>query len=101
VSERVLARAAQTVERAIPSANGAIRGRATAEFPATIADRGYRLELEGRTLRLVHTDPRIGASTRVAVPTQATVRNGTWEGGEFVVRVRGAVGNRTLVIGDG
>jgi len=101
VGERVLARAAQTVERAIPSVDGPVRGRATAQLPATIADRGYHLELDGRTLRLDHPNPNIGASTRVAVPATATVRNGTWQGGDFVVRVRGPGRNRTLSIGAG
>lgn len=101
VGERALAEAALTVERAVPSADGIVRSRATTELPATIADSGYRIELDGRDIRLVHPNPAIDASARVAIPATASVRNGTWHGGEFVVEVRGPADNRTVAIGGG
>lgn len=101
IAERTLAEAAKTVERAVPAAAGTRNGRATTDLPATIADRAYRVELDGRDLRLVHPNPAIGPSTRVAVPASVTVRNSTWLGGDFVVRARGPAGNRSLEVGGG
>lgn len=99
VAERTLATAARTVDDAVTGANGTVRARATRELPGTIADASYRIELRGRGLHLVHPDPAIGASTRVAVPASVTVRNSTWHGGPFVVAVGGPAANRSLRLG--
>lgn len=69
------------------------------ELPGTIADEGYRLVLRGRQLRLDHPNPAVDATTRVALPGGVTVRNSTWDGGPFVVRVRGPAGDRTIELG--
>lgn len=99
VGERTLATAARTVEAAIPSANGTVTVEVVRELPGTIDDRTYRIELAGRRLQLTHPDPSIGASTRLAIPADVTVQNGSWTGGRFVVELSGPPGSRTLTIG--
>lgn len=99
VGERTLATAARTVESAVPSANGTVTVEKTSALPGTIDDRAYRIELSGRRLRLAHPNPSIGAATRLAIPPDVTVRNGSWTGGRFVVRLSGPAGNRSLSIG--
>ena len=99
VGERVLATAAATVESAAPSTAAAVDVRVERELPGTIADEGYRLVLRGRQLRLDHPNPAVGATTRVALPAGVTVQNTTWDGGPFVVTVRGKGGDRTIELG--
>lgn len=99
VGERTLATAARTVEAAVPAADGTAHVETATELPGTLAGADYRIELRGRQLRLVHPDPSIGGTTRLAIPASVTVRNGSWTGGSFVVHVSGETGNRTLSIG--
>jgi hypothetical protein len=99
VGERVLATAASSIESANPSTTGTVDVRREQQLPGTIDDEGYRLVLQGRQLRLAHPDPAIGATTRLALPEGVTITNSTWDGGPFVVKVRGPVADRRVELG--
>lgn len=98
VGDRVLAAAASGIERALPASRGNVTVQREVALPETIERRGYTFAMENRTLSLRHPDPSIGGSTGLAVPPSVTVRNGTWDGGSFAVRVGGTAGNRTLFV---
>ena len=101
VGERVLATAADRVEQAQPATDGTATTRVEVDLPATIRDEQYRLEFRNRTLHLVHPDDGLDARTRLALPPNLTVTNGTWHSGDrLVVRVRGPSSNRTLSVED-
>ena len=101
LSERVLATAAEHVEQARPATDGRATTRVEVDLPATIRDQQYELELRNRTLYLDHPDNGLDARTRLALPPNATVTNGTWQSGDrLVVRVQGPPSNRTLSLED-
>lgn len=99
VADRTLAEAASEIERAVPANDGTVAVDRVHVLPGTIEGAGYSLELSDRTLRLHHPDSTIGGETRLALQPSITVQNGTWSGGEFLVSVRGAAGNRTVSVG--
>ena len=99
VGERALAKMADSIEASVPDQNGSIRIRTRGELPGTLAGESYQLELSGQQLRLLHPDPTISTSTRVALPGSLSVRNSSWPGGPFEVRVSGPTANRTLRVG--
>lgn len=97
LADRTLATAAGEIEGAAPGVEGNVTTRATTDLPATIRNTGYRLVLSGRSLRLAHPADGIGATTRLSLPHNLTVRNSTIDSGAgLAVRVSGPVGNRTL-----
>lgn len=102
LGERVLATAAGTVETAQPSVDHAVDTRTRTDLPTTIRGERYRLVVRNGTLVLDHPDDRLDARTRLALPPTVTVRDGVWHSGdEFVVRLTGPPGNRTLALGEG
>jgi len=99
LGERVLATAAGDIETTIPRTEGAATARADADLPGSIEDASYRLELSGRTLRLVHPSDGIGGRTWLSLPANVTVQDSTWHsGGALVVRVSGPPGERVVRI---
>lgn len=99
MAERVLAAAAETVTDAVPASNGTVSATASTELPATIAGQDYRIRLRGRQLHLDHPTAGIDVSTSVSLPGAVDVRNSTWRGGDFQVRLAGGSGNRSLEVG--
>lgn len=101
LADRTLAAAAGDIEDAPPDVGGTATTRLQVELPATIEDASYRLVLSGRTLTLAHPDEGIGGQTRLSLPEDLTVRDGTWHsGGRLVVQVSGPPDGRTLTIGE-
>lgn len=103
MSERVLATAAGEIERAPPTVEGNVETRTTVSLPETIASSGYRLVLSNGTDRLVldHPEPAIETETRLSLPPDVTLQNGTVSGGTLVVTVSGPPNDRTLTIEEG
>jgi hypothetical protein len=97
LSERIVADAATRIERAVEPVEGRLRGRLDLSLPATIADAGYRLGLENRTVVLDHPDPGIGATAPLGLPRTLSADAGWVDSGAGVaVTVRGSAGNRTV-----
>lgn len=100
LGERVLATAAGTVERAPPGVEGDVETTTTVTLPRRIDDEPYTLVVTGRTIRLDHPDVEIGAETRLLLPENVTVADGTWQsGGNLVIEVTGPRDDRTVTIG--
>ena len=100
VSERTLATAANEIEGAPPAVDGDVETRTTVVLPETIANSNYRLVLSNETHRLVleHPDTEIETATRLSLPADTTVENGTITGGEVIITVRGPADDRTVAI---
>lgn len=99
LAERTLATAAGEIERSAPEADGTVEQTRSVELPATIRDERYRLELSGTRLRLVHPDRQVGTRTRLSLPPDVRVVNGTWKSGSALeIRVTGPPDNRTLEV---
>ncbi|MFW6434781.1 MAG: DUF7266 family protein [Halovenus sp.] len=99
LSERVLATAAETVETAVPDADGTVQATHSVELPPTIRDTSYRLVLANGSLRLDHPDDRLDESIALSLPAGTTLESGTWtSGGEFEIRVSGPASNRTVTL---
>jgi len=102
LGERVLATAADGIERTVPDAEGRVQTRRDVQLPATIRDAGYTLRLRNGTLALDHPSGTIEARTRLSLPGNVTVVDGRWESGDtLTVRVAGSPANRTLWLEDG
>ena len=102
LGERVLATAANGVERTIPDAAGRVQTRREIALPATIRDASYTLRLQNGTLALEHPIEGVGGQASLSLPRNMTVADGRWESGEtVVVRVSGPPANRTLWLEDG
>lgn len=103
VGERVLATAAGEIERAPPTVGGSVETRRSVTLPETIANSGYALVLSNGTDRLAldHPEPAIATETRLSLPSNVTVRNGTVSGGTVTITVRGPPDDRTLTIAEG
>lgn len=100
LGERVLATAAGQVETAQPATDDAVDTRSRVDLPATIRGQQYDIRYSNGTLLLDHPDDGLDARTRLSLPPSVTVRNGTWHSGsQFVVRITGPAGNRTLTLG--
>jgi hypothetical protein len=101
LADRTLAAAAGDIEDAPPDVGGTATARLQTELPVTIEDASYRLVLSGRTLTLEHPADGIGGQTRLSLPGDLTVSDGTWHsGGQLVVQVSGPSDGRTLTIGE-
>lgn len=98
VGDRALAAAADRIEDAVPSTGAAATVRRHVTVPATLAGETYRLELDGRALRLDHPDRAVAGTARLALPSSVTVRNTTVGAGTVVVSVTGAGDNRTVTL---
>ena len=97
LGERVLATAAGHVESSIPDGDRRVDIRTAVSMPATIRNAGYALELQGGRLVLDHPMDALDRETRLSLPANVTVADGTWKSTEqLVVRVSGPPDNRTL-----
>ncbi len=98
LSERTLAEAAATVERAVPeTAADSVDTRVRADLPPSIRDTGYRLVLENGTLRFDHPDSALEARTELQLPSRVDTVESTWESGDTLVVVVSSEGtNRTV-----
>jgi len=93
VGDRVLATAAQEVERAVPPSARDLSVRRTVDLPSTIAGSGYAIRVDGRALVLDHPDPAIGGRIDLSLPRRVDRVTGRTEGGaETVVAVRSGGG---------
>ena len=102
LADRVLATAAGGIEETPSTVQGDATTRQSIDLPASIANANYRLVLSGRTLELDHPTDGIGGRTRLSLPPDVTVEDGTWDGGgPLVVTVSGSAGDRTLAIREG
>jgi hypothetical protein len=101
IADRVLATAAGNLERAPPAVRGTVDTHGVVELPATIRQHSYTLVLSNRTLTLDHPERGVGAETRLGLPENVTVDDGTWHSGsDLVIRVRGPADDRRLTIDD-
>jgi hypothetical protein len=97
LGERVLATAGGHVESAVPDSERAVAVTTAVPMPATIRDASYTLELRGGRLVLDHPVDALDRETRLALPANVTVADGTWQSTDrLVVRVAGPPDNRTL-----
>jgi FlaG/FlaF family flagellin (archaellin) len=97
LSERTLAEAAATVERAASGSGSTTEAHVRADLPPTIRDGSYRLVLRNGTLVLDHDDPGLDARTRLSMPSKVHTVEGSWSSGQtLVVRATGGETNRTV-----
>lgn len=100
IADRVLATAASNLEQAPPAVEGTVETRSIVELPATIQQSSYTLVASNRTLTLDHPKRGIGAETRLGLPENVTVEDGTWHSGsDLVIHVRGPTEDRRLTVG--
>jgi hypothetical protein len=101
VAERVVSRAANAIERSLPTVSGAVTVRRTFEVPGTIRSSGYSLALRPDGLVVRHPDPAIGARTALELPPSVAVDRGSVDSGAtLVVTVSGPAGNRTVSLAE-
>lgn len=101
LGERTLATAAGDIERTATGVDGDVNRTVTVTLPATIDGSTYELELEDRSLTLVHPEGAITESVPLGLPEGITVRDSRWQGGgELTIRLEGPPPDRTLWIGD-
>ncbi|MFB6232803.1 MAG: hypothetical protein ABEH61_00950 [Haloarculaceae archaeon] len=97
LSERVLADAAATIERAVPDSDADVDVQLRRDLPVAIRDAGYTLVLRNRTLALDHPRDRLDTRTNLSVPPGVETAGSAWDSGEpFVVTVSGDGTNRTV-----
>lgn len=97
LSERTLAEAAATVERAAAGSESTTVAYVRADLPSTIRDGSYRLVLWNGTLVLDHHDARLDARTNLSLPSGVDTVESSWKSGKtLVVRVSAGGTNRTV-----
>lgn len=102
LSERTLAEAAATVERAASGSESTIVAYVRADLPPTIRDGSYGLILRNGTLVLDHHDPRLDTRTKLTLPSGVTTAESSWDSGKtLVVRASEGETNRTVELVDG
>lgn len=101
LAERSLAAVTHSVETTVPAARATANVTQTVTVPATIAGSTYRFTLIDRRLHLRHPDTTLDATTRLAVPADVEVQNGSVSAGAVRISVSGDVGNRTLELEPG
>ncbi|WP_266075728.1 DUF7266 family protein [Haladaptatus caseinilyticus] len=87
VGDRVLSKAAERIQQAIPANGTAVRGRMRVTLPETIRGTGYEVRAKGRNITLVHPNERVNTSTRLAVPAHVATVRGNWSSYEPAVVV--------------
>ncbi len=99
VGDRVLSKAAERIQQAVPANGTAVRARMRVSLPETIRGTGYEIRADGRTLTLVHPTEKVEDSTRLAVPDSVVKVHGNWSSREpAVVVVRSAQSGSGLVV---
>lgn len=103
VGERVLATAAGEIEEAPPTVDGDVETQTTVTLPETIANSGYDLVLsnESNRLALDHPESAVETETRLSLPSNVSLQNGTVSGGALVITVSGPPDDRTLRVEEG
>lgn len=97
LSERTLAEAAATVERAAAGSESTTVAHVQADLPPTIRGASYRLVLRNGTLLLDHHDARLDTRTNLALPSGVDTVESSWKSGKtLVVRVSEGDTNRTV-----
>lgn len=102
LGERVLATAVGEIENAPRAVDGDLETWTAVELPETIANSGYSLVVSNGTDRLAldHSNPAIGRETRLSLPPNVTLQNGTVRGGTVHITVSGPPANRTIALHD-
>jgi len=97
LSERTLAEAGATVERAAAGSERTSVAHVRADLPPTIRDGSYSLVLRNGTLVLDHHDSTLDRRTNLTLPSRVETVESRWDGGTTLV-VRAAEGetNRTV-----
>jgi hypothetical protein len=104
VADRTLAGAAERVQQTVPPAARTASATSRVDLPRTIAGRGYRIRIDGRTLVLDHPDEALAARSRLALPGHVVRVEGEWRSrSTALVRVETTDGGPVvrLVRGDG
>ncbi len=97
LSERTLAEAAATVERAASAPESTAVAHVRADLPPTIRGESYRLLLRNGALVLDHHDPALDTRTELYLPSRVDTVEGNWKSGDtLVVRASGPEANRTV-----
>lgn len=81
VAERTLASASQRVQQAVPPNGSRVEASARVDLPTAIAGRQYEVRADGRRLVLVHPDPAVERSVRLALPDAVVTVSGEWSSG--------------------
>ncbi|SIQ85855.1 hypothetical protein SAMN05421858_0622 [Haladaptatus litoreus] len=87
VSDRVLSKAAERIQQAVPANGTAVRGQMRVTLPRTIRGTAYEIHAENRTLTLVHSNEQVSEATHIAVPEHVGTIRGTWSSTEPAVIV--------------
>lgn len=102
LSERALAEAAATVERAAAGAETATVAYVRADLPPSIRDGSYRLVLRNGTLVLDHHDTTLDRRTNLTLPSRVDTVESSWKSGNpLVVRASEGETNRTVELVEG
>lgn len=96
VGDRVLAGTADHIEVAVPATQAPTTIQRIITVPTTLDGETYRIALEGRVLHLIHADPMVSGSTRLALPTSLAVENASVKAGRIVVTISGEAHNQSL-----
>lgn len=96
---RVLATAADRVERAVPDTDEHVDVEVRVDLPDTIRDAGYRLVLQNGTLRLDHPEDALDTRIRLSLPSKVRTKRSARESDlPVVIHVTGPASNRTVVL---
>lgn len=99
LADRTLAAATGEIEQSVTAADGRVDRTTTVDLPERIDESQYSLELTDDRLTLDHPDQHIGGETRLSLPPNLAIENGTWQSGnELRIRIIGSPDNRTLTI---
>lgn len=102
VGSRVLATAAQEVERTVPPTARDVTVRRTVDLPTSIAGSNYEIRVDGRSLVLDHPEQRISGRLRLSLPPRVDRVEGAWQSGaDTVVAVRDGTGGLVVELDDG
>lgn len=102
VGDRTLAGAAERVGSAVPPNATGVDARRRVDLPRTIADRGYEIRVDGRTLVLAHPNSAVGGRARLALPDSVVRVEGRWSSREpAVVRVASVDGGLAVRLATG
>lgn len=102
MNERVLAKASEEVEHAVPPNATGVQSRRVVDLPATIRGTAYSIRVDGRSLVLDHPEIATTHRSRPALPPSVTRISGEWESGATtVVSVRSVPGGLAVELREG
>lgn len=79
LADRILAKATQRVQQAVPPNATAVEVRRRVDLPRTIAGQPYEIRTANRTLVLDHPDPAVATTSRLALPSGIVRVRGEWQ----------------------